>query len=132
MKIVENYEKIIKKDNHIDYLDKKINNILDMLIKANVKLDDTLCALNDTHYQLEETNDKLEETNEKLDYTDNKLNIIATKLDVAVEDRVIKPLDLTKREYFIVMKNINAEYKYYVIRGQKRHILRKKNRFNWI
>ena len=29
-------------------------------------------------------------------------------------------------EYFIVMKNNNAEYKYYIIRGQKRYIDRKK------
>ena len=47
-------------------------------------------------------------------------------MDIAVEDRVERTRKTSTLEYFIIMKNINAEYKYYIIRGQKRYINKKK------
>lgn len=67
---------------------------------------------------LEESKDELELTNEKLDTTDKTLNIVANKLNIAVIDRVVQPIKKSITEYFIVMKNDNMSYKYYIIRGQ--------------
>lgn len=70
------------------------------------------------------------EANEKLDKTITSLNIIKNKLNIAVEDRVIKPSNKELTEYFLIMKNLdadpNTDYIYYVIRGQKRYITKKK------
>jgi len=143
--------KIEKKDHKIDKLEEKLNNIIEQnnktqkinekllednkeiiqrnkkmeyqLNEALEKLDITTNMLDDSKEELEE----LEEVNEKLDNTDKILNKVAKKLDIAVEDHVIKIKKLSTLEYFIIMKNNNADYKYYVIRGQKRYINKKKD-----
>jgi hypothetical protein len=74
---------------------------------------------------LEDSKEELELTNEKLDNTDKTLIQVAKKLDIAVEDRVIKTKKSATLEYFIIMKNNITDYKYYIIRGQKRYINKK-------
>ena len=146
--------KIEKKDHKIDKLEEKLNNIIEQnnktqkinekllednkeiiqrnkkmeyqLNEALEKLDITTNMLDDSKEELEE----LEEVNEKLDNTDKILNKVAKKLDIAVEDHVIKIKKLSTLEYFIIMKNNNADYKYYVIRDQKRYINKKKDELN--
>ena len=97
----------------------------ELVIKSNYKLDETLDKLDFTNNLLEDTKDELEETNEKLDNTDKTLNLVTKKLDIAVVDRVVKTKKIDTLEYFIIMKNNNEKYKYYVIRGQKRYVSKK-------
>uniref|UniRef100_A0A6C0EE58 DUF3627 domain-containing protein n=1 Tax=viral metagenome TaxID=1070528 RepID=A0A6C0EE58_9ZZZZ len=115
----ENKIVIKEKDDKIDKLEK-------LMIKANIKLDKVLDKLDETTNMLEDSKEELELTNEKLDNTDKTLIQVAKKLDIAVEDRVIKTKKSTTLEYFIIMKNNTMEYKYYIIRGQKRYINKKK------
>ena len=139
--------KIENKNNKICLLEQKINKLLednkithkhneeikimnDELIKRSHKmelqLNDTLEKLDETHNILGETKDELEITNEKLDTTDKTLNIVANKLNIAVKDRVIYTKKKSTIEFFVIMKNLNAEYKYYIIRGQHLYITSKK------
>jgi len=152
--IIEKNEKISELEQLMIKTNLKLDEALNKLDVSSDKLNDVLEKLDETHNQLEETQDQLEETNEKLDNTDNKLNntdnklnntdnklnntdnklnntdnklnIVAKKLDIATEDRVVRTRKSAKLEYFSVMKNDSAEYKYYIIRGQKRYIDRKK------
>ena len=91
---------------------------------------EALEKLDITTDMLDDSKEELEEVNEKLDNTDKILNKVAKKLDIAVEDHVIKIKKLSTLEYFIIMKNNNADYKYYVIRDQKRYINKKKDELN--
>jgi hypothetical protein len=143
--------KIENKNNKICLLEQKINKLLednkithkhneeikimnDELIKRSHKmelqLNDTLEKLDETHNILGETKDELEITNEKLDTTDKTLNIVANKLNIAVKDRVIYTKKKSTIEFFVIMKNLNAEYKYYIIRGQHLYITSKKEQLN--
>jgi len=115
----ENVIVIKEKDDKIDKLEK-------LMIKANFKLDEVLDKLDETTNMLEDSKEELELTNEKLDNTDKTLIQVAKKLDIAVEDRVIKTKKSTTLEYFIIMKNNITDYKYYIIKGQKRYINKKK------
>ena len=126
--------KIEKKDHKIDKLEEKINKILEdnkQILENNKKmeyqLNEALEKLDITTDMLDDSKEELEEVNEKLDNTDKTLNKVAKKLDIAVEDRVVNTKKLSTLEYFIIMKNNNADYKYYVIRGQKRYINKKKD-----
>jgi len=140
--------KIEKKDHKIDKLEEKLNNIIEQnnktqkinekllednkeIIQRNKKmeyqLNEALEKLDITTDMLDDSKEELEEVNEKLDNTDKTLNKVAKKLDIAVEDRVVNTKKLSTLEYFIIMKNNNADYKYYVIRGQKRYINKKKD-----
>ena len=66
--------------------------------------------------------------NERLDITDKTLNTIAKKLDIATDDRVVKTNKSSILEYFVIMyNNTDIEYQYYIIRGQKRYINKKKD-----
>ena len=94
------------------------------------QLNEALEKLDITTDMLDDSKEELEEVNEKLDNTDKTLNKVAKKLDIAVEDHVIKIKKLSTLEYFIIMKNNNADYKYYVIRDQKRYINKKKDELN--
>ena len=93
--------------------------LLKSIKESNSKLDD----LND---KLDVTNEELEDTNEILDSTDKTLKLVTKKLDIAVEDRVVNLKKSSIQEYFVLMKNDKTEYKYYVIREQKRYITKKK------
>ena len=115
----ENKLIIKEKDDKIDKLEK-------LMIKANLKLDEVLDKLDETTNMLEDSKEELELTNEKLDNTDKTLIKVAKKLDIAVEDRVIKTKKSTTLEYFVIMKNNSTDYKYYIIRGQKRYLNKKK------
>ena len=132
--------KIDKKDNKIDKLEVKVNQLLEdnktthkmneellnRSKKLELQLNETLERLDITNDKLDDTNEELELTNEKLDNTDKTLNKVAKKLDIAVEDRVINTKKKATTEYFIIMKNKSETYKYYVIRGQLRYINKKK------
>jgi hypothetical protein len=132
--------KIDKKDNKIDKLEVKVNQLLEdnktthkmneellnRSKKLELQLNETLERLDITNDKLDDTNEELELTNEKLDNTGKTLNKVAKKLDIAVEDRVINTKKKATVEYFIIMKNKLETYKYYVIRGQKRYINKKK------
>jgi hypothetical protein len=98
-------EKLLEDNKHTKIMNEKL---LEYAKNSNIKLDETL--------------EELEITNEKLDITDRTLNIVTQKLNIAVEDRVINTNKISTIEYFIVMKNINSNYKYYIIRGQDRYI----------
>jgi len=98
-------EKLLEDNKHTKIMNEKL---LEYAKKSNIKLDETL--------------EELEITNEKLDITDRTLNFVTQKLNIAVEDRVINTNKISTIEYFIVMKNINSNYKYYIIRGQDRYI----------
>jgi len=140
--IIKLKSKIIIKNEKIDTLESKIDEILlsnkellhsnkhmeNLMNKANLKLDETLEKLDETNEKLDDTKEELEETNEKLDHNDKTLNNISKKLDIAVEDRVIKTKKTSTLEYFVVMKNETTEYKYYIIRGQKRYIKLKQDK----
>jgi phage anti-repressor protein len=118
--LIEKNKLVIKeKDDKIDILLK--NN--DELINRSRKME---LQLNEALERLELTNDRLDDTKDELDITSEKLDIIGNKLNIAVEDRVVKTRKQSLLEYFVIMKNPNATYKYYVIRGQKRYITKKK------
>uniref|UniRef100_A0A6C0H7N4 DUF3627 domain-containing protein n=1 Tax=viral metagenome TaxID=1070528 RepID=A0A6C0H7N4_9ZZZZ len=106
------------------------NELIKRSHKLELQLNDTLEKLDETHNILGETKDELEITNEKLDTTDKTLNIVANKLNIAVKDRVIHTKKKSTIEFFVIMKNLNAEYKYYIIRGQHLYITSKKEQLN--
>ena len=106
------------------------NELIKRSQKMELQLNDTLEKLDETHNILGETKDELEITNEKLDTTDKTLNIVANKLNIAVKDRVIHTKKKSTIEFFVIMKNVNAEYKYYIIRGQHLYITSKKEQLN--
>jgi len=121
---MKKYNEEIKKHNE----EMKIinNELIKRSQKMELQLNDTLEKLDETHNILGETKDELEITNEKLDTTDKTLNIVANKLNIAVKDRVIYTKKKSTIEFFVIMKNLNAEYKYYIIRGQHLYITSKK------
>jgi len=130
--IIKLKNKIDKKDNKICSLEEKMNKILEdnrEIIERSKKmesqLNETLDKLDITNDKLDDATEELEDVNERLDTTDKNLIKVAKKLDIAVEDRVMKTKRLSTLEYFIIMKNSNTEYKYYIIRGQKRYINKK-------
>jgi hypothetical protein len=90
-----------------------------------LQLNEALEKLDITNDKLDDANEELEDISEKLDITDKTLIKVTKKLDIAVEDRVIKTKKSATLEYFIIMKNNTSEYKYYIIRGQKRYINKK-------
>jgi len=146
-KIKNNNLLIKEKDDKIDSLENKLDDIIKdnkelllnnkellennkEIIKRNKKmeaqLNEALERLEITNDKLDDANEELENTNEKLDNTDKTLNLVSKKLDIAVEDRVVKTKKTTILEYFVIMKNPSIHYKYYVIRGQKRYLNKKK------
>jgi len=143
--------KIDKKDNKIDKLEEKLNilindnkntkkineeiknmnkEIIKRSKKMEIQLNEALEKLDISNDKLDDANEELEDFNEKLDITNNTLSKVSKKLDIAVEDRVIKTKKSATLEYFIVMKNNEMEYKYYIIRGQKRYINKKKDQLD--
>jgi hypothetical protein len=73
--------------------------------------------------KLDDTNIKLDVTNEELTETKTEMKYISKKLNIAVEDRIQKIDDSNKLECLILLKNRrkNADFKYLVIRGQKKY-----------
>jgi len=156
--IIKLKDKIVQKDNKIcrleEKMDKLINDNKDTKImnekllednkntkiinekilkrsrKMELQLNEALEKLDITNYKLDDTYEELEITNEKLDSTDKTLIQVAKKLDIATDDRVIKTKKSSTLEYFIIMYNNNTEYKYYIIRGQKRYINKKKEQLD--
>ena len=126
-----------KIDNLIQQNDKILHNNKELLEKSKAmeerskkmeaQLNEALERLDLTNDKLDDTKEELEEAHEKIDTTNNTLNLVARKLDIAVDDRVIKPKQLSILEYLVIMKNNTATYKYYIIRGQKRYINKKIN-----
>ena len=98
---------------------------------SHEKIDNITEELVETKEVLVDIKEELIETKEELEDTNNNVKLIAEKLDIAVTDRVSRPKNLLTLEYFIVMKsNTNTDYKYYIIRGQKEHANRQKNKLN--
>ena len=131
-KIIEQDKLIIEKDNKINEQDNKIDKLQDQLttlikhteeiLKRSITSDK---KLDESHEKLDNITDELIETKEELYDTNNNIKIIAKKLDIAVIDRVVKTNKSSNIEYFVIMKSdTNIEYKYYIIRGQKYHIIK--------
>ena len=119
---------IIKiKDDKIDKLEEKINTLLEDNKITKKYNEEIIKRSKKMELQLNETLEKLDITNDKLDDANEELEDINEKLDIAVEDRVIKTKKLATLEYFVIMKNNTTDYKYYIIRGQKRYINKKKD-----
>ena len=121
---------IIKLDDKIDNLiqqnDKILHNNKELLEKSRAmeerskkmgaQLNEALERLELTNDKLDDTKEELEEAHEKIDTTNNTLNLVARKLDIAVDDRVIKPKQLSILEklknnksiiyYFLVLELI--------------------------
>ena len=100
------------------------------LIKLKNKInkkDIKICSLEDKKKinKILEDNKETKIMNEKLLEDNKEIIKVAKKLDIAVKDRVMKTKRLSTLEYFIIMKNSINEYKYYIIRGQKRYINKK-------
>jgi exonuclease VII small subunit len=125
--IVKLKDKLYDKKIIIKEQNTKIDEILTRSKKMEAQLNEALEKLELTNDKLDDTKEELEEAHEKIDTTNNTLNVVAKKLDVAVEDRVVKPKQKSILEYLVIMKNPTATYKYYIIRGQKRYITKKKN-----
>jgi hypothetical protein len=125
--IIEKNKIVVKeKDDKIDILLKNNDELINRSRKMELQLNEALERLELTYDKLDDTKDELDITSEKLDITSEKLDMIGNKLNIAVEDRVVKTRKQSLLEYFVIMKNPNATYKYYVIRGQKRYITKKK------
>ena len=131
------YDEILKDNKNTKIMNEKLleNNeeILKRSKKMESQLNETLEKLDITNDKLDDANEELEDVNERLDITDKTLNTVAKKLDIATDDRVVKTNQSSILEYFVIMYNnntdinIDIEYKYYVIRGQKRYINKKKD-----
>jgi chromosome segregation ATPase len=128
-KLLENNKKILEDNKETKIMNEKLleNNkeIIKRSKKMESQLNETLDKLDITNDKLDDATEELEDVNERLDTTDKNLINVAKKLDIAVEDRVMKTKRLSTLEYFIIMKNTINEYKYYIIRGQKRYINKK-------
>jgi hypothetical protein len=118
-KLIHLNEKTNKQNEEIIQQNEKFKKIID---KINLKLDDTLDELYTAKEDRDKIIDQLEIADEKLDETNIKLNLVTKKLNIAVEDRVPHTNSKQVYEYFVLLKNPTAEFKYYAIRGQKRHV----------
>ena len=129
IKYYNNYQKILKEKYYVSLIEKnklvikEKDDKIDELMNISRKME---AQLNEALERLELTHDRLDDTKEELDITSEKLDIIGNKLNIAVEDRVVKTRKHSLLEYFVIMKNPNTTYKYYIIRGQKRYITKKK------
>src|SRR5579864_225634 len=85
--------------------DDKIDELLAIVKRMNIKLDD-----------MADKNDELLERNETIE---TRVVSIQTKLDVAVEDRAPQPDRVEAREHFILLKRNDDDYPYYTIRAQE-------------
>ena len=136
--IIEQNKNLTQKDNKIDTLQDQITILLqksDEILNNNrdsdIKYNTIIEKLDNITEELVDTKEELVETKEELEDTSNNVRLIAKQLDIAVIDRVSRPKNLSTLEYFIVMRsNTNIEYKYYIIRGQKEHANRQKNKLN--
>jgi septal ring factor EnvC (AmiA/AmiB activator) len=119
-------EKIKEQTDKID----KLHSDIQELLKINKRLEKqnkkTEMQLNETLEKLDITNYKLDETKDELEDTSEKLYVVAKKINITTDDRVVKTKKSSILEYFVIMKNPNTKYKYYIIRGQKRYINKKK------
>jgi exonuclease VII small subunit len=70
-------------------------------IKMEAQLNEALERLELTNDKLDDTKEELEEAHEKIDTTNNTLNLVARKLDIAVDDRVVKPKQLSMQEQLL-------------------------------
>jgi len=108
---------------------------LEIIIKTNNELlsknneilsenHDMKKILENNQFKLNKTFDKLVGINEELRDVKDRLDDTNNKLDIATDDRVVKTKSKTKNEYLIILKtnDIEEEYKYYIIRCQKRNI----------
>jgi hypothetical protein len=125
-KIIKQKEKLKDKKDKIDQLQLDVQELIKINKRMEKQNKKTETQLNEALEKLDITNYKLDETKEELDDTSEKLDLVAKKLDVATDDRVVKTKKLSILEYLVIMKNPNAKYKYYIIRGQKRYINKKK------
>jgi predicted RNase H-like nuclease (RuvC/YqgF family) len=122
--LIKSNEQLIKKNDETSNEVKQVLKINKRLEKKSNKME---LQLNETLERLDITNYKLDETKDELGDTSEKLDLVAKKLDIATDDRVVKPKKIILNEYFVVIKNPEATYKYYIIRGQKRYINKKKD-----
>ena len=101
-------EEVTMKDDKIDHLERMIHEMRleqrKTLGRMENKMDETL----------QENSDLKEQA------TDLKSHVIKVqkKLNIAVEDRAPQPDKTIKKERFVMMKRSDAEYPYYVVRGQ--------------
>jgi len=110
--------------NSLKEKDIKINSLEDKLEIILSENHDMRKILGKNQLKLDKTFDKLVGINEELRDVKDKLDDTNNKLDIATDDRVIKTKSKTKNEYLIILKtnDIEEEYKYYIIRCQKRNI----------
>ena len=118
----ENKIIIKEKDNKIDILEEKINQILNdnkQILKSNIFLENKLSKLENQNNDLIDSVEDLKEDNEEIHH---KLDITIKKLDISTEERVINPNNKQKLENFVILKSRkkNIDFKYYVIRCQMR------------
>ena len=129
IKYYNDYQKILKEKYFVSLIEKnklvikEKDDKIDELMNISRKME---AQLNEALERLELTHDRLDDTKEELEVTSEKLDLIGNKLNIAVEDRVVKTRKQSLLEYFVIMKNPNTTYKYYIIRGQKRYITKKK------
>ena len=133
-KINENKIIIKEKDDKIDILEEKINQILNdnkQILKSNQHLENKLNKLENQNSELLDSVEDLKDDNEEIHH---KLDVTIKKLDISTEDRVINPNNKQKLENFAGSKNHagldepvilksrkkNIDFKYYVIRCQMR------------
>ena len=118
----EQEDKIIQQDSMLQEKDDKIGGLEQLIQQMRLEQQDRDKAMNK---KVDLLHDKMDETLQensdlKEQATDLKSHVIKVqkKLNIAVEDRAPQPDKTIKKERFVMMKRSDAEYPYYVVRGQ--------------
>ena len=94
-------EEVKQKDDKIDNMERMIHDMKQLLKHQHEEFIDT-------------TKEIVHQNNDLKD----KVTSVQKKLNIAVEDRAPQPDKTIKKERFVMMKRSDAEYPYYVVRGQ--------------
>ena len=120
--LVETKEELIESHKKIDNITEVLIETKEELIESHKKIDNITEVLIETKEELIESHKKIDNITEVLVDTRDNVRLLASKLEIAVVDRVRRSDQPLAVEELIIMKSNTDINKYYVIRGQKRHI----------
>ena len=130
MKLLEEKEeKIIQQDSMLQDKDNKIGGLEQLIQQMRLEQQERDHAqqardkamnkkVDLLHDKMDETLQENSDLKEHTNVLEDRVIKVQKKLNIAVEDRAPQPDKTIKKERFVMMKRSDAEYPYYVVRGQ--------------
>ena len=118
----EKDDKINQQGSMLQEKDDKINQQGSMLQEKDDKIEQLIQEMRQRdkamNKKVDLLHDKMDETLHENSDLKDRVTTVQKKLNIAVEDRAPQPDKTIKKERFVMMKRSDAEYPYYVVRGQ--------------